>query len=85
MDASTASVYTDFNGLAELKGKAREDSGAARKEVARQFEANAPIGAGNHSMLHGRLPFQSVDFGSAFLKSIHEPSLYSSFPAGTER
>ncbi len=39
MDASTASVYTDFNGLAELKGKAREDSGAARKEVARQFEA----------------------------------------------
>lgn len=39
MDASTASVYTDFNGLAELKGKAREDAGAARKEVARQFEA----------------------------------------------
>ncbi len=39
MDASTASVYTDFNGLAELKGKAREDSGTARKEVARQFEA----------------------------------------------
>jgi flagellar protein FlgJ len=40
MDTNTAaSVYTDFNGLAELKGKAREDSGAARKEVARQFEA----------------------------------------------
>ncbi len=39
MDTSTASVYTDFNGLAALKGKAREDSGAARSEVARQFES----------------------------------------------
>ncbi len=36
---SNASVYTDFNGLAKLKQGAREQSPAAIKEVAQQFES----------------------------------------------
>lgn len=34
-----ASIYTDFNGLSELRAGARKQSPEARKEVARQFEA----------------------------------------------
>lgn len=34
-----ADVYTDFNGLAKLKGQARKDSPEALKEVAKQFES----------------------------------------------
>ena len=34
-----AGIYTSFNGLAELKSSAHEQSPQARKEVARQFEA----------------------------------------------
>lgn len=36
---SKAGIYTDFNGLTELKAGARKQSPEARKEVARQFEA----------------------------------------------
>jgi flagellar protein FlgJ len=36
---SKAGIYTDFNGLTELKAGARKQSPQARKEVARQFEA----------------------------------------------
>ena len=36
---SNASVYTDFNGLSKLKQGAREQSPAAIKEVAQQFES----------------------------------------------
>ncbi len=36
---SKAGIYTDFNGLTELKASARKQSPEARKEVARQFEA----------------------------------------------
>ncbi len=41
MDAAldTARIYTDFSGLAELRAGARAQDPAARKEVARQFEA----------------------------------------------
>jgi flagellar protein FlgJ len=35
----TSSVYTDINGLAKLKVAAREQSPAAIKEVAKQFES----------------------------------------------
>ncbi|WP_432743890.1 flagellar assembly peptidoglycan hydrolase FlgJ [Methylobacter sp. G7] len=34
-----ADVYTDFNGLAKLKGEARKESPEALKEVAKQFES----------------------------------------------
>jgi len=34
-----ADVYTDFNGLAKLKGQARKESPEAVKEVAKQFES----------------------------------------------
>jgi len=36
---ANADVYTDFNGLANLKNQARKDSPEALKEVAKQFEA----------------------------------------------
>ncbi|WP_457676247.1 flagellar assembly peptidoglycan hydrolase FlgJ [Thiolapillus sp.] len=36
---NNAGIYTSFSGLTELKAGAREQSPAARKEVARQFEA----------------------------------------------
>ncbi len=36
---STASVYTDFQGLAELRTAAREESPAALRAVAKEFEA----------------------------------------------
>jgi flagellar protein FlgJ len=39
LNVQNADVYTDFNGLANLKNQARKDSPAALKEVARQFEA----------------------------------------------
>ena len=38
-DFSTARIYTDFGGLAELKAGARRESPEARREAARQFEA----------------------------------------------
>ncbi|HEY8159423.1 MAG TPA: flagellar assembly peptidoglycan hydrolase FlgJ [Methylobacter sp.] len=34
-----ADVYTDFNGLAKLKGQARKESPEALREVAKQFES----------------------------------------------
>ncbi len=37
--AASARIYTDFNGLAALRAKARNHSPEARREVARQFEA----------------------------------------------
>ena len=37
--AASASTYTDFQGLGNLRGKAREDAAAALDEVAQQFEA----------------------------------------------
>jgi flagellar protein FlgJ len=37
--AASASVYTDFQSLGNLRGKAREDAQAALDEVAQQFEA----------------------------------------------
>jgi flagellar protein FlgJ len=39
LNSDTASVYTDFNGLAKLKQSAREQSPEAIKEVAGQFES----------------------------------------------
>jgi flagellar protein FlgJ len=39
LSAQSADVYTDFNGLAKLKGQARKDSPEALKEVAKQFES----------------------------------------------
>jgi peptidoglycan hydrolase FlgJ len=39
LSVQNADVYTDFNGLANLKNQARKDSPQALKEVARQFEA----------------------------------------------
>lgn len=36
---SSAAVYTDFSGLAELRARARGDEKAALREVAQQFEA----------------------------------------------
>jgi flagellar protein FlgJ len=39
LNVQNADVYTDFNGLANLKNQARKDSPEALKEVARQFEA----------------------------------------------
>ncbi len=39
LSAQNADVYTDFNGLAKLKGQARKDSPEALKEVAKQFES----------------------------------------------
>lgn len=39
LNADTASVYTDFNGLAKLKQGAREQTPEAIKEVAKQFES----------------------------------------------
>jgi len=39
LNTDTASVYTDFNGLAKLKQGAREQSPEAIKEVAKQFES----------------------------------------------
>jgi len=39
LNADTASVYTDFNGLAKLKQGAREQSPEAIKQVASQFES----------------------------------------------
>jgi flagellar protein FlgJ len=37
--SDTANVYTDFNGLAELRRQARADSNAALRETAQQFES----------------------------------------------
>lgn len=37
--AELASVYTDFNGIAQLKAEAGKQSDAAKRETARQFEA----------------------------------------------
>jgi flagellar protein FlgJ len=39
LNVQNADVYTDFNGLANLKSQARKDSPEALKEVAKQFEA----------------------------------------------
>ncbi|MGR8931257.1 MAG: flagellar assembly peptidoglycan hydrolase FlgJ [Gammaproteobacteria bacterium] len=39
LNTDTASVYTDFNGLAKLKQGARDQSPEAIKEVAKQFES----------------------------------------------
>lgn len=39
LNVQNADVYTDFSGLAKLKTQARQDSPAALKEVAKQFEA----------------------------------------------
>lgn len=39
LNAASADVYTDFNGLAKLKNEAKNDSPAALKEAAKQFEA----------------------------------------------
>lgn len=39
LNTDSASVYTDFNGLAKLKQGAREQSPEAIKEVAKQFES----------------------------------------------
>lgn len=39
LNVDSASVYTDFNSLAKLKQSAREQSPAAIKEVAKQFES----------------------------------------------
>lgn len=39
LNTDTASVYTDFAGLAKLKQGARESSPAATKEAAKQFES----------------------------------------------
>lgn len=39
LNADSASIYTDFNGLAKLKQGAREQSPEAIKEVAKQFES----------------------------------------------
>ncbi|MDO9423177.1 MAG: flagellar assembly peptidoglycan hydrolase FlgJ [Methylobacter sp.] len=39
LKVQNADVYTDFNGLAKLKGEARKESPEALKEVARQFES----------------------------------------------
>lgn len=39
LNADSASVYTDFNGLAKLKQGAREQTPEAIKEVAKQFES----------------------------------------------
>lgn len=39
LSTDTASVYTDFNGLAKLKQGAREQTPEAIKEVAKQFES----------------------------------------------
>lgn len=39
MNTSSASVYTDFQGLSELKARAGKDADASLNEVARQFES----------------------------------------------
>jgi peptidoglycan hydrolase FlgJ len=39
LNVQNADVYTDFNGLANLKTQARKESPEALKEVAKQFEA----------------------------------------------
>lgn len=39
MKAAAADVYTDFNGLAQLKAQAKSNSPAAVREVAKQFES----------------------------------------------
>jgi peptidoglycan hydrolase FlgJ len=39
LNVNNADVYTDFNGLANLKNQARKNSPQAVKEVAKQFEA----------------------------------------------
>jgi flagellar protein FlgJ len=39
LNVQNADVYTDFNGLAKLKGEARKDSPEALKEAAKQFES----------------------------------------------
>lgn len=39
LSANNANVYTDFNGLANLKTQARQESPEALKEVAKQFES----------------------------------------------
>lgn len=39
LNVQNADVYADFNGLANIKNQARNDSPKALKEVARQFEA----------------------------------------------
>ena len=39
MSAASASIYTDFQGLTELKAQARQDESGSLDEVARQFES----------------------------------------------
>lgn len=39
MNTATASLYTDFQGVAELKAKARTDANGALDQVAKQFES----------------------------------------------
>ena len=39
LSTATAGIYTDFDGLARLKGQASEQTPEAKKEVAQQFEA----------------------------------------------
>jgi flagellar protein FlgJ len=39
LNVQNADVYTDFNGLANLKNQAKKDSPEALKEVAKQFES----------------------------------------------
>jgi peptidoglycan hydrolase FlgJ len=39
LNVNNADVYTDFNGLANLKAEARKNSPEAMKEVAKQFES----------------------------------------------
>lgn len=39
MNSSSASIYTDFQGLSELKARAGRDADASLNEVARQFES----------------------------------------------
>jgi flagellar protein FlgJ len=39
MNTANASIYTDFQGLSQLKAEARQDQAGSLKEVARQFES----------------------------------------------
>ena len=38
LTTATAGIYTDFDGLARLRGEAAEQTPEAKKEVAQQFE-----------------------------------------------
>ncbi len=39
LNVQNADVYTDFNGLAKLKGEARKESPEALQDDAKQFES----------------------------------------------